>query len=115
MATPRPYQDTTIGDMADRAEDGWLWAHCPLPCSRSVALPMAFFVERYGRDRPAEMIFATLRCSACGGHPTTFCQPSYAGNPDDHGRLAPIPWDRVPEAIRIAMAIPGPCAFTQEK
>jgi hypothetical protein len=93
--------------MADRATDGWLWAHCPIPCGRAVAIPLEYFISRYGRDKPAEMIFATLRCTSpkCGGHPTTFSVPSYAGNPLDSRRLAPIPWDRVPTPIRVAMGI----------
>lgn len=103
MATPRPYQNDTIGDMADRACDGWLWASCPLPCGRSVAVPLAYFVERYGRDRPAEMIFAALRCSSCGGHPTTFTLPSTAATPAEPDRRSPIPWDSVPEQIRAAL------------
>jgi|GEM_PF-3467435 len=103
MPTPRPYQNDTIGDLADRGRDGWMWAHCPLPCGRSVAVPLEYFVARYGRDKPAEMIFATLRCSRCGGQPTTFTVPSYAGSPADPLRLAPIPWDKVPAPIRAAL------------
>jgi len=98
-----PYQDLTIGDIADRAHDGWLWAYCPIPCGRAVAIPLEYFIAKLGRQTAAETILATLRCTSCGGHPTTFSVPSYAGTPGDPMRQAPIPWDRVPGPIRSAL------------
>ena len=106
MVQARPYEDLSIGDMADRARDGWVWVSCPLPCHRMVAVPLSYFVDRYGRQGPAEAIFLGLRCSTCGNHPTTFSLPSYGGTPSDPNQLAPIPWDNVPAPIRAAVGGP---------
>jgi len=57
---PRVYESDTIGDMAARARDEWLWASCPLPCGHTAALPIPQLLKRAGHDLTADALLRRL-------------------------------------------------------
>lgn len=56
----------TLAQLATPHDASWFWAHCPIPCNHSGALPWSVVINKLGADASADHLRRALRCTVCG-------------------------------------------------
>jgi hypothetical protein len=83
-----------------RAQSGWLWAQCPIPCAHAAAIPLDPIVARMGASASSDRLRRRLVCTVCGSRGAELTLPSWV---DVNQGSAKLPLDRVPAWLTRAM------------